>query len=356
MDEAGQSELQNTTTTKDSESPYGKFLLIILGFLICTASAFLGGFYLNNVLVTQRMQSASPSPTPQIENYEENPGIGSKNVAGNEYYDDTIMALSTSLPRRILIGTVTREVTDGGAIQNTRSSYFDGESWTRKLLTKAYSDTSIHSNAIVNNWSILIDPSRVLKQSVKGGLTVGNNKLEFETGVIDNNIGMRSLPGYTKFISTGTGKLVVNGSTLPANILYTRIYSNNADEIQSYGTPIGATTHWIAFWDDDGNVYHIDSTYVSRPTKIYETHQIGVMVDSNGRVSKTYDVKIDISGEKPPKSYSFQLGAPINKNGSFTIGVSINKAPNNAYTWYMSEGVGEVEGVAGFGVVEYIQD
>lgn len=346
----------NTTNLAHQSISTRQLIIVVLVFLLSIGSAFTGGYYLNNLLGTQQIPTSTPTPKPETSIVEEMPGVGSKITSGKEYYDDTLMAITSELPRRVLVGTATRQEVLDGVNQNTRASFFDGTSWTRKLITKNYDNTAIHTNAIISDWTIQIDPSRVLKQSITGKLTVGKDTIDFDTGMITNNLGIRSLPGFTKFISTSDGKLTIDGSTLPAKILYTRIYSNNSQEMQFYDTPLGLTTHWLAFWDDEGNVYHVDSTHVDKPTDKYQTHQFAVMVDQKGRVAKTFDVSIDLDSENPPKKYSIQLGEPINTNLTFAIGESINKAPNNSYTWYMSEGTGQANGISGYGVVEYIHN
>lgn len=354
-------EIENVGNTPSIETnspptPVSKIVLVVIIFIFSIVSAFAGGYYLKGLSIDQQTPSPSPIPLDETNISEEMTGIGAEIKSGREYYDDTIMAVTSELPRRVLVGTATRHEDGDGFNQNTRASFFDGENWTRKLLTKKYDNSSIHTNEIVSNWKIQIDPSRVLKQSVIGTLNIGDDKVSFDTGLITNNLGIRSLPGYTKFISTGVGELTIDGSKLPAKILYTSIYSNNSQEMQFYDTPLGLTTHWMAFWDEEENVYHVDSTLVAKPTDKYQTHQFGIMVDKAGKVSKTFDVNIVIDNENPPKTYKIKLGEPIFKDLTFEIGTSINKAPNNSYNWFMSEGVGEFGGIKGFGVVEYIHN
>jgi hypothetical protein len=202
-----------------------------------------------------------------------------------------------------------------------------------------------------------MDPSRVLRQRANGTVKVDQNTISFESGELTNNIGMRSLPGYTKFMSTQNGYLTLNGTRVKAKILYTRIYSNNSAEMQFYETPFGLTTNWLAFWDSEGNFYHIDRTEVDKATDKYQTHQIAVKVDKDGAVSKTFDVEIVQDTESPPTTYEIEMGEPINQTINFAVGQSINKAPSNAYEWFMSEGSGEIdEAVAGYGAIEYIHN
>lgn len=155
-------------------------------------------------------------------------------------------------------------------------------------------------------------------------------------------------------MSNADGTVAISGSIMPAKIFYTRIYTHDSSGVQSYDASLKLRTHWLAFWDEEGNVYHVDSTKVENPTSTYQSHQIGVQVDTFGRVSKTFDIAIEASNDNPPNFYRIFLGSPINKTLSFNIGKSINKAPNNSYSWYMSEGLGQVDGVKGFGLVEFI--
>ena len=340
-----------------------KIFFGVILFMASVASAFFGGYYLNsflkpeaetpiaiqpNITPTQSMPSIPTGDMPEA---------NTVYLPGKEYFDDTLMALTEDTPRKILVATVTRQEVDKGANQATRVSFFDGKSWTRKTLTKNYDTTAIYTNSLVAGWQVNIDSSRVLKQNVTGKIIVDQNTMGFDTGILTNNITVRSLPGYTKFLSTGDGYLTINGTQVKAKILYTRIYSNDAKEIQFYDTPFGLTTYWLAFWDDKGNFYHIDSTNVDKPTDKYQTHQFGVKVDANGSVTKTFQVQVTNSPENPPSSFQITLGDPINQKISYTTDSSVNKAPNNSYTWFMSEGLGQIDSATpGFGVAEYIHN
>lgn len=330
-------------------------LFFSLIFILSIAAAFITGYYIHTLISSPKNNGANSSPISTQDITEKEVVDETKSPKGKEYYDDTIIAITPDNPKKILVATATRQETENGANQNTRVSFFDGSAWTRKILTKSYENTAIHTNEIILEWQITIDKSRLLKQSVTGKIRLNDNQLDFDTGIITNNISVRSLPGFTKFMSTNDGILTINGNIFPAKILYTRIYSNNSEEIQFYGSSLGLTTHWLAFWDTLGNFYHVDLTVVANPTHKYQTHQFGVMVDNLGRVSKTFEILIDTSNEMPPQKYQITLGPPINKNLFFNIGKSIDKAPNNSYNWFMSEGTGQIDGVQGYGIAEYIQ-
>ena len=317
--------------------------LIILLSILSLLSTFIGGYYLN-ILLKSEVVVATPVPIS------ERPEKNTIFLPGKQYFDDTVMAFTENEPRKILIATVTRQEKDNGV------SYFDGTKWTRKVSVANHETSEIYTNNIVSSWKIDIDPSRVLKQSVSGKITLDQTNLDFNTGMITNNIGVRSLPGYTKFMSTGIGSLVINGVPNQVKILYDRIYSSNSKDIQFYDSPLGLTTHWVAFWDTTGNFFHVDSTTVDNPTQIYQTHQIGVKVDTRGGVFKTFLVEVQPSKENPPQTYTIKFGEPMNQILSFKSNSSLNKDPGNENNWFMSYGLGSVDGISGFGAIEYIHN
>jgi hypothetical protein len=213
----------------------------------------------------------------------------------------------------------------------------------------------------VKSWVINTDPSRVLKQTVQGDIAIDSNSLKFNTAILQNEIGIRSLPGYTKFMSEGSGILNANGTNYPVYVIYTRIYSLNAQEIQFYTQPFGLTTDWIAFWDNSGNFYHIDSTSVDKPTPTYQTHNLAVLKDVNGAITKSFDLSINRGTKNPPEQYSVMINNPINATLNFNRINGVNKAANSTYTWYMGDIEGTVqkengEKINGIGLVEYIHD
>ncbi len=340
-------------------------VMVLFGFV----SAFLGGMVLQRTIISeQRGTEIVPPPivavTPTIielpdgDVSEVQPGTGM--LKDKAYFDDTVMLVSEETPRQVLVATVTRS--DKGNIwqQTGRVSFFDGEKWTRKTNNGTTESSEIASSSLIKKWKIEIDPSRVLKQSVKGEVTVGTNQIGFETGLMTNEIGMRSLPGYTKFMSNGNGIIIMNGRRIPAKLIYTRIYSMNSVDIQFYSGQFGLMTDWIAFWDNEGNFYHIDKTNVVNPTEIYKTHEIGILEDKNGSVTKTFSVSVTRDNQMPPEKYEVGMATPLGVDLLLVRGGFIDKAPNGSFKWFM----GTVEGTVktktgertGFGVVEYIQN
>lgn len=354
MEEATQQPVEIKTPSKN----LSKFIIIavvILGFI----STFVSGYYLSTLSRTENnVTTATPKPPsdePQLLQ------DTTKFLPGKHYFDDTIMVITKDKPQLSLVATVTRAEQEKDYAQGTRVSYFDGSNWTRLSDAKTISDSAIVSGKLVKSWSTTIDPSRVLKQTAQGEINVNGSSLSFSTGILQNEIGIRSLPGYTKFLSYGTGTLTVNGTAHNAYILYTRIYSLNAADIQFYNQPFGVTTDYLAFWDTQGNFYHVDSTFVDKPTPTYQTHQLGVLEDTQGTVTKTFSTSIDRGSENPPVSYTINMGSPIGATLRLSRINGINKAPNGSYTWYMGNVDGTVtkpngETLSGVGLIEYIHN
>ena len=342
-------------------------ILIIIGFL----SAFGTGFFLKQLLQTETpavkvaqnsplpQASPTPSPTDDVVAPEPTPNY----VAGKKFFEDTLMFVADDDPHVSLIMTINRLEQDSGSFsQNTRLSFFDGTAWKRETNTKATADSNIGTSNLINQWQVNIDKSRVLKEDSTGKVTVGGHVIDFKSGVLENEISMRSLPGYTKFISNGEGSFTVDGKQYFSKVLYTKIYSMNSADIQFYNDPFGLTTDWVAFWDNDGNFYHVDDTHVDKPTEIYGPHQIGIFEDSFGVIAKTFEVNVTRDSSIPPSNYSFQLGKPANHTLNVNLINAVNKVPSNAYQWYFGQIKGSVtknsdgSKVDGFGLMEYIHN
>lgn len=334
-------------------------LLIFIAFF-STITIFASGFYTHKLLLPQPLSeststtniSTTPMPTPLVD---EDIPI----VPGKQFYEDTIILISESQPHVTLIASASRFEQTNGFLQNTRVSYFDGTSWIRKLNSKSLPNQTIGTNDLVQRWGITIDPSKVLKQESQGEISINNVQIDFKTGTLENELGIRSLPGYTKFMSEGAGMFSINGQKHAAKVLYTRIYSSNSNEIFFYSGNVGLQTNWIALWDTEGNFYHVDSTEVKTLVPNYETHSIGLKEDAKGNVSKTFNLSIRIDSQNSPKDYAVSLADPINTTLTFSRINSLNKAPDNSYEWTIGQVEGDVQKVNGskiaaYGLAEYI--
>jgi len=350
---------ENKNTNQSKQLPkIALFLLILVGFVM----TFISGYFVHRLFApegnkpTEGNNSIAP-PQNDIPISQNNTTF----TTGAFYFEDTIIAITKDSPHMTFAATVTRLQGDKNYTQRSRMSYNDGKNWNRFSDSKTTTDSTIVRDNLVKSWVTNIDPSRVLKESIKGELDTNDTKILFSTNNLDNEIGIRSLPGYTKFMSHGTGSVTINGETHQAYILYDRIYSLNASDIQFYNQPFGLTTDWVAFWDTDGNFYHVDATTVDKPTNIYQTHHIGIFDDKNYAVTKTFNVSISRDAQVPPAAYTINLKAPIAKTLTFKRTTSVNKAPGSSYQWYM----GNIEGtvtttggktINGIGLVEYIHD
>jgi hypothetical protein len=337
------------------KNPVILLLLIFFGFI----STFLTGFYLHSYLAP-----AGEDLSPQGSSIPEatgSAGISTQFLPGKHYFDDTIIMISKDIPHYTIAASIGRSETNNGYTETTRLSYFDGQNWVRKVDSQVTKDSGMEKNALLKQWSIAYDPSRVLKQSVNAEFTLDSTKIAIDTNTLENEIGMRSLPGYTKFMSRSDGILTINGTDLAAYVLYTRIYSLNAADIQFYDAPLGVTTDWIALWDTDGNFYHIDKTSVQKPTPLYQTHEIAVYENAQHSVTKSFSVKASRDSENAPKLFTMNIHDPINTTLSLTLKNQFNKYPGLPYTWFMGHADGEIrtsDGSTrkGFGLIEYIHD
>lgn len=358
-----ESVIQPNIQNKNSVLPK-VFLLIflIIGFII----AFTSGYFLRTVLSSeeeipkekQPLPTTLPNDTGVMPNTPEIAQDTTKFLPGKFYFDDTLIAITKDTPHQTIAASVRRIEQNGSYSQKTGVSYFNGDKWTRLQDSKNTPNPTIVSNSLITRWITNLDPSRVLKESDEGEFTVNKTKIAFSTGELQNEISVRSLPGYTKFLSVGNGTLTIDGQTYEAYILYTRIYSLNASDIQFYNEPLGLTTDWLAFWDTEGNFYHADATQVNKPTPIYQTHQLGILELINGAVLKTFQLSINRDAQKPPVKYTITLGIPLSSTLTLNRINAINKAPNNAYTWFMGNVEGSVirdgETLRGVGLIEYI--
>lgn len=346
----------------------GIFAILALGCM----GAFVAGFFLSDLLKKQTstpppvLSRASLTPTPSAGVAPTGLAMGEVDslsfATGLHYFDDTVLAITTDTPRKIFIGSMVRvEDEPNMYIHNTRVSFFDGESWTRKTGSQQSQTSAITTNTLVSDWNIDIDATRVLRERVSGSAQIDTHSIQFFAPDLNNEMSVRSLPGYTKFMSQGNGTITIQGKKHAAKVLYTRIFSMNTADIQFYSEPVGVTTDWVAFWDTAGNFYHVDATSVAKPTAIYKSHTLGIHTTPSGAVSKTFSVQTTRDSAVPPEHYTIAIGSPIGSALTLTRKNAINKAPNGQYEWYL----GEVEGSvsengqtprSGYGVVEYIHD
>lgn len=321
------------------------FTIILI--IVSSVGLFFSGYYIKSLLSEEISIKESTQKPPVV--FDENES--SLFLPGKHYFDDTILLISKEEPHHTLVATVNRtEKDDLNYLQNTRISFFDGNNWKRVIRSDINPNSRIENNNFISNWTTDFDESRVLRQKVTGQINVDETTIKFSTEVLENEIGIRSLPGYTKFMSEGQGIININGVSFECYVLYTRIYSSNSSELFTYDGNIGLLTDWVAFWDNESNFYHVDSTEVKDPIPNYQTHSIGVFKNSLGGIYKTFNISVERDTSNPPQSYVINFGIPINKKLKFNKLNDINKSPSNMYSWHM----GMVKNDSGIGIVEYI--
>ena len=360
----------NPSSPSPTSPPQGPLSVMVIMMIGCLG-AFIAGFFIRDAIrpttpqgrgttiLTTPKTTITPTKPPDDTTQGNTEALRFK--AGNHYFDDTVMAITMDTPRQAIVATMTRTEENSTYLHNTRVSYFDGTTWTRKKTSQVSSNPNLSQNEFIKQWNIGIDKTRVLKEQINGEISTDGNTIEFFSANLQNEMSIRSLPGYTKYMSESPGQLTINGTMHPAKILYTRIYSMDTDAIQFYDQPIGLTTDWLAFWDTAGNFYHVDATSVTVPTPIYQTHSLGIYKNALGSITKTFSVLSNRDDATPPKVYTFTMSSPIGATIKLVRKNEINKAPNNSYDWYM----GTVEGTVsapntpdqqGFGIIEYIHD
>jgi len=366
--------MSSFTPIEVNKKPHPFILIfIIMIFVLGFVTTFLSGAYLAYLFFKEKsstvklpacpVTSCKPTMQPNINDAVASgeAQLSTRFIPGKHFFVDTFMAVTKSTPHKTIVASDSRNEQDAGYLHNTKVSYFNGTAWIRKSDFKTLKDSTIVGNQYIKSWNITIDPTRVLKESIEGELRLDNNKIIFSTGILQNEIGMRSIPGYTRFMSQGTGKVWINGMEEEAYVLYNHVYSLNSSDIQFYSQPLGLLTDWIAFWDTNNNFYHVDVTNVAKPTSIYQTHQIAILDDNNHGVYKTFSVDIKRDTDKLPTHYVVNLNDPINTVLDFTRKDYYNRSTNESLPWIMGNIEGSVikpdgQKVEGVGILEYINN
>jgi hypothetical protein len=347
-----------------SSSKLFVLILSIIGF----GSVFLGGIYYQKYLREEQLTcpdcplihnpkpAISSSPQPHSS---EIPQLSTQFNPGEYYFDDTVIFMQQEEPHRTLIATVSHKQDGDTYIQNTRVSFFDGLKWIRKQFSQQTVDATMVSNNILQSWEYRYEPSGVLQQTVEGVLVVDTNQIQFESDMLENEMSIRSTPGYTKFLSASTGKFMINSSSYPAYVALFKIYSLDASQIQFYTGDFGLITDWAVLWDQAGNFYHIDKTEVPKPTPIYQSHNLGILKTNSSSelsVSKTFAVSVQRDNQNPPHLYTFELPSPIGKTIQVERINKVDKVELENVDWLIGQAIGTVDDtVPVIGLVEYIR-
>lgn len=335
----------------------------MLFIILVSFTSFGFGLFLKSLLSTE--QNPLPPPEKPISPVKTDPSEMNSNYKfypGSHYIEDTVILMTKQQPHITLVATNVRLQQKETYLQNSRVSYYDGSDWHRELKSQNIKDIQMYSNSLIKKWETEINTSRVLQESNEGEIEINKDTLVFSTGVLSNEMSVRSLPSYTKFLSKGNGTLTVNGKEYSAYVLYSRVYSLNANDIQFYDAPLGLTTVWAVFWDELDNLYFVDTTEVKNPVPTYQTHKLGIVQSDVGSITKTFDLSVDPGTGLNPKNFEIQLNEPIQQNLSLNVINSLNKATRNSQTWYFGQVNGTVKllndnrTINGVGLIEFIKD
>ena len=318
-----------------------QYSLVVLLTVVGILSSFFSGYYFKNILLkTSVEEKTDPSNL-------------------KPYFSDEIVLISKEKPHYTLIAYNSRRSKDKFYSQSEKLLFFDGKEWKSNAINIDSEDLNIAQTPMIPKWEITVDPSLVLKQSVKGEAKINNNSIHFEVPLLQNELGVRSLDGYTLFRSESSGKLTINGKEYDSYVLYSRTYSYNASiDLIAVTEPLGINTDYIAFWDNDGNFYNIDETNVDNKNKgRYKKHSIAIFKDKDERVQKSFNLSVQKN-----KDIGYKINVFEKINRSFTVNFlnSVNKSVTESpYNWKTGQIEGEVKlengkTIKGFGIYEYI--
>lgn len=323
-----------------------QYVLTIFTVVLTVLGSFYSGYFLKE-LITKNDDKNIPQKTKR----EVIP-----------YFNDEIVLITKDKPHYTLIANASRFSNENDSYTNRQKIFFfDGIQWTSKFSTVDSDSLSITTTPTIPKWEVIDDPSRVLKQSVKGNVQTDNSFIEFNVPLITNELGIRSLAGYTVFRSEANGELTIDGKKYVSYVLYTRTYSYNASIglIALSKDPIGIGTDWIAFWDAEGNFYNIDETIVDdKEVGPYKSHSIAVLKDNEGRVKKSFTLNIQKNNDI---GYDVNILEGINKTINTKFLNAVSRNPTNQF---VDNKIGQLEGmiklengkvIKGFGIYEYIR-
>lgn len=318
-----------------------QYFLIVFTLVLTILGAFYSGFFLKNLLTNNPETLETP-----------------KNMM--PYFSDQIIIVTKDKPHLTLIAFASRFSKDNISYTHRQKVfYFNGKEWQSESANTISEELKIADTSIIPTWNVVDDRSRILKQSINGVVQVDNNNIEFDVPLITNELGVRSVPSYTVYKSEADGELTVNGEKHESYVLYDRTYSYNAEiGLISTTNPIGINTHWVAFWDIDGNFYNVDETTIDDNDKgPYKSHSIAIFKDKDEKVQKSFTLDIQKNGKK---GYQINILEKINRSMTVNFLNSINKNPTNQT---VDNQTGQLEGevklengktIKGFGIYEYI--
>lgn len=350
--------------TEGQNKRKGGELGIVILLLVSLSASFLAGWWLKSMieggLNNGNLPATTPIPSTEAP-VEETEQSGTKFVAGLKYFEDGFYMQVRDENQTTLVASIGRyEQQDGSYLQQDRVSLISTKQATRKINSTKTRSSAIVSDKFIRSWTTKYDESRVLKETSQMHLVFDTYDFQIETGILANDMAIRSLPGYTKFFSPGNAEVTLSGKTYEGKIVYYRTYSQNQSDLLVYANHLGITTDLLVFWDERGRTYVMDTTEVDKPVEIYHPHKIAFMSDGTGRLWRTFEVGVTRDSVQLPGNYVISMGEPISAVFKVARGEFVNKMPDGSYQWYLGSATGSVniDGVetSGRGIVEYIHD
>ncbi|QQG41960.1 MAG: hypothetical protein HYV90_01450 [Candidatus Woesebacteria bacterium] len=319
-----------------------QYVFVVAIFVLSVLASFYSGYFLKDLFIKSDVETETSQSNLK------------------PYFSDEIILISKDAPHYTLIAYASRTFkTSSSYSQRQKAFFFDGKTWQSDISNTISVDSDIVSSPIIPKWNVVVDPTRVLKQSVSGEVQIGSNKVEFNVPEFNNELGIRSLPEYTQFRSETSGQIILNGKSYDSHVLYSRTYAY-ATSISSIvvNNPVGINSDWVAFWDTDGNFYHVDKTSVDNNYKgEYKSHSIAIYKDNYGRIQKSFAFDIQ---KVLTTGYKIKIPANINKNINVSFLNEIDKNVSfSPYAWTTGQVEGEVvtengKRINGFGIYEQL--
>ena len=321
------------------------YVLIVFTVVIGVLSSFFSGYFLKSLLSPSKSGDASVV----------------KRLEFKPNFIDEVIIVAKEKPYQTLILSAIRTYTSTDSYSYTvKAFYFDGTKWTKQISKGNTAQLDIMpKTTYLPKWEINSDPSYMLKQSALGEALLNDNKIEFDAPLLLNEMGVRSDPKYTKFMSETEGTLTINNAQYGSHVLYSRIYSFNAPEsLVTTSDPSGIETEWLAFWDNEGNFYSIDETKIDnkKTLDIYKAHSMAILKDVDKKIQKSFTLNLVKNGLN---KYKVDILENISSSISVTRLNSVNKAVDENDIWNTGQVVGEVKLkngkiIKGFGIFEQI--
>lgn len=345
--------------------------ILIGGGIILIIISFISGFLLRGLFMSSQPvpppTTATSGPTPlatpksQVptpSNFSEIPASSIQFLPGKQYFEDTYAVVSKKQPYYTLILTVARIEQEKNYAQYTKINFFNGEQWDRKAITTTITNSTVVTNPLLRKWSTT--PSNMQSDTVLADISLEGKTLAILSNNLTTEISVESLPGSTKFIYQGEGKIQIDGVEQDAYILRTRSYSFNAIDLAFFNSPENLTSNFVSFWDEEGDFYYVDTHSIKNPTSPIQTRTVGIKENTRGVVTKTERIIPSFQLTNGVNEFIVRIEDPIKEQLRITFFRTLDKAENAGYTWILANATGtsvKAEGrtVKGTGIVEYIR-